>query len=68
MLTPSLPELVLILVVGVVIFGSGKLPGLGLGLGKAIRNFKTSVGGKPKVQPQAAEAKRLEPASPSKDE
>lgn len=33
-------EIILILVILVVIFGGNKLPGLGEGLGKMIRNFK----------------------------
>jgi sec-independent protein translocase protein TatA len=37
-------ELVLILVIVLVVFGSTKLPQLGDGLGRAIKNFKRSVG------------------------
>lgn len=33
-------ELILILLVVFVIFGAGKLPEIGTGLGKAIKNFK----------------------------
>lgn len=33
-------ELILILVIVVVLFGAGKLPEIGSGLGKAIKNFK----------------------------
>ncbi|MBI4826269.1 MAG: twin-arginine translocase TatA/TatE family subunit [Nitrospirae bacterium] len=36
-------ELIVILVIVVVIFGGAKLPQLGEGIGKAIRNFKKSV-------------------------
>ena len=36
-------ELVLILIIVVVVFGSTKLPQLGDGLGKAIKNFKRAV-------------------------
>lgn len=36
-------ELVLILVIVVVVFGATKLPQLGDGLGKAIKNFKRSI-------------------------
>ena len=39
-------ELLVILVIVVLIFGAGKLPQIGEGLGKAITNFKKSVGGK----------------------
>ncbi len=36
-------ELVIILVIVVVVFGSTKLPQLGDGLGRAIKNFKRAV-------------------------
>ena len=36
----GVPELMVILVIGVVLFGSSKLPQLGSGLGKAIRDFR----------------------------
>ena len=42
----GLPELAIILVIVLLIFGAGKLPQIGEGLGKAISNFKKSVGGK----------------------
>ncbi|MBZ0221092.1 MAG: twin-arginine translocase TatA/TatE family subunit [Candidatus Methylomirabilis sp.] len=35
-------ELIFILVIILVIFGAGKLPEIGSGLGKAIKNFKRS--------------------------
>ena len=36
----GVPELVLILIIGLVIFGPGKLPDIGKALGKSIREFK----------------------------
>ena len=36
-------ELILILVIVLIIFGAGKLPQLGEGIGKAIKGFKKSV-------------------------
>ena len=36
-------ELILILVIVLIIFGAGKLPQLGEGVGKAIKGFKKSV-------------------------
>lgn len=36
-------ELILILVIVLIIFGAGKLPQLGEGMGKAIKGFKKSV-------------------------
>jgi sec-independent protein translocase protein TatA len=37
------PEIILICVVVIVVFGSTKLPQLGDGLGRAIKNFKRAV-------------------------
>jgi len=42
----GLSELVVILVIVLVIFGAGRLPQIGSGLGKAIRGFKDAVEGK----------------------
>ncbi len=36
----GVPELVIILVIVLIIFGAGRLPEIGSGIGKAIRNFK----------------------------
>ena len=36
----GMPELIVILVIALVVFGAGKLPQIGENLGKAIRNFK----------------------------
>ncbi len=36
-------ELILILVIVLIIFGVGKLPDIGTGMGKAIRNFKKAT-------------------------
>jgi len=39
----GLPELLLILVIALLIFGPSKLADLGKGLGEGIRNFKSSM-------------------------
>jgi len=39
----GVPELLIILLIVVIIFGASKLPQLGKGLGQGIRNFKDSV-------------------------
>ena len=39
----GVPELLIILVIIVVLFGVNKLPRLGKGLGEGIKNFKDSV-------------------------
>lgn len=41
----GLPELLIILLVVLLIFGASRLPGVGSALGKGIRSFKTSVTG-----------------------
>jgi sec-independent protein translocase protein TatA len=41
----GVPELLIILVIIVIIFGVGKLPEIGGALGKGIKNFKKSVNG-----------------------
>lgn len=50
------PELLLILIIVVVIFGAGRLPQLGRGLGEGISNFRDGLNkGK-----QDADQKRIE--------
>jgi sec-independent protein translocase protein TatA len=38
----GLPELIIVLALALLVFGAGKLPGIGRGLGKAIREFKAA--------------------------
>jgi sec-independent protein translocase protein TatA len=45
----GMPELIVILVIVVLIFGAGRLPEIGAGIGKAIRNFKTSIKDTPEI-------------------
>jgi len=44
----GMPELMVILIIVLIIFGAGKLPQIGENLGKAIRNFKNSTQGEAK--------------------
>jgi sec-independent protein translocase protein TatA len=39
----GLPELLIILAIVILIFGANKLPELGRGIGKGIRNFKDAT-------------------------
>ena len=39
----GMPELLVILVIIVIIFGAGKLPEIGSGIGKGIKNFKEAT-------------------------
>lgn len=42
----GLPELLVILAIIIVIFGANRLPGLGKGIGSAIKNFKDGINSK----------------------
>ena len=39
----GLPELLVILVIVVLLFGAGRLPQIGAGIGEGIRNFRKSM-------------------------
>jgi len=41
----GMPEMLVVLVIVLVIFGAGKLPEIGKGLGKGIRNFRKATSG-----------------------
>ena len=45
------PEIILILVIVILIFGTSRIPELGRGLGEGIRNFKKSVKGEDDKKP-----------------
>lgn len=45
----GLPELIIILVIVLVVFGAGRLPEIGGALGKGIRNFKKASEGKEEI-------------------
>ena len=42
-------ELVIILLIVVIIFGARRLPEIGSGVGKAIKNFKSGISGKDEI-------------------
>ena len=54
----GMPELVIILVIMLVIFGPGKLPQLGSALGGAIRSFKKAAEEDPKLSNPKEEEKK----------
>jgi len=39
----GMPELIIIFIIILIIFGAGKLPEIGAGIGKGIRNFKKAT-------------------------
>lgn len=56
----GLPELLVILVIVVVIFGASRLPQLGRGLGEGISNFREGLN-KGKNEPKALDEKKNNP-------
>jgi len=57
-------ELILILVIVLIIFGAGKLPQLGEGLGKAIKGFKKSVHEADAIEAEAQAQAQQQQAAP----
>jgi sec-independent protein translocase protein TatA len=57
----GLQELLVILVIALVIFGPSKLPQIGSGLGKAIRDFKKGVSSEEDGEDSANDAKKDSP-------
>ncbi len=51
----GMPELIIILVIILIIFGAGKLPEIGAGMGKAIRNFRGASTEEEKKEPDKIE-------------
>lgn len=45
----GMPELIVILVIVLVVFGAGRIPEIGGALGKSIRNFKQASSGKDEI-------------------
>jgi len=58
-------ELIVILIIVLIIFGVGKLPSIGSGLGEAIRNFKKASAEEIDVTPKK---EKLESAPPKTEE
>ena len=46
----GMPELLVILVIILIIFGAGKLPEIGSGLGRGIKNFRKASSGADEVE------------------
>ena len=53
----GMPELIIILVIILIIFGAGKLPEIGAGMGKAIKNFKGATADVEKKETEQIEEK-----------
>jgi sec-independent protein translocase protein TatA len=54
----GMPELIIILVIILIIFGAGKLPEIGAGMGKAIKNFKGATKEEGLKEPEKLEDKK----------
>jgi sec-independent protein translocase protein TatA len=59
----GITELVLILFIVLIIFGAGKLPQLGEGLGKAIKGFKKSVHEADAIELEASRQEESQPGA-----
>ena len=57
------PELILILAIVLLIFGVGKLPQLGKGLGQSIREFRSSLTGEDNEEKDKAQEEKEEEAT-----
>ncbi len=58
----GMPELIVILVIVLVVFGAGRLPEIGNALGKSIKNFKRATEGKDdiEIKPKKEDDRRKE--------
>ncbi len=69
----GVPELLILLLVVLLVFGPKKLPEMGRSLGRGMREFRTSVTGKDEARPEIPTASAVEepvraPVSTSKRE
>ena len=46
----GMPELIILLIIILIIFGAGKLPEIGSGIGKGIKNFKKATTEKEEIE------------------
>jgi sec-independent protein translocase protein TatA len=53
----GMPEMIIILIIVLVVFGAGKLPEIGSSLGKSIRNFKRATEEKDEIEIKPASGK-----------
>jgi sec-independent protein translocase protein TatA len=56
----GMPELMVILVIALIIFGPGKLPELGSTIGKAIKGFKKAIDDPEEKSGETSEGKKIE--------
>lgn len=60
-------ELLIVFAIVLVLFGRSRLPELGSGLGKAIRNFKSGISGKDEIDvtPKSDDSDKNKESTPS---
>ena len=58
----GMPEMIIILIIILIIFGAGKLPEIGSGIGRGIKNFKKASEEKPEeiAPPEKKESENKE--------
>ncbi|MBL9210269.1 MAG: twin-arginine translocase TatA/TatE family subunit [Opitutaceae bacterium] len=61
----GMPELIIILVILLVLFGGSKLPGLAKGLGQSIKEFKKSSKDDAEPEPEPAKTPEVKKAEPT---
>lgn len=49
----GMPQLIIVLLIVIVVFGAGRLPEIGSAMGKSIRNFKKASEGKEDIEIEA---------------
>ena len=64
----GVPELILILVVGLIVFGPGKLPEMGRTLGKGIREFRKASNALTAAEPPPVQPTQPAPQHPVSSE
>jgi sec-independent protein translocase protein TatA len=64
----GMPELIIILVIILIIFGANKLPEIGSGMGRAIKNFKKATNEPEEIDVTPSDEKNSEETDEKKDE
>lgn len=64
----GMPELIIILIIILIIFGAGKLPEIGEGLGKGIKSFKKATRGEDEIDVTPKEEEKIEAKKEEKEE